>query len=148
MTTRAKILVVDDKSDIVETVSFCLTQEGFEVSTAFDGEQALKVACREQPDLIVLDVMLPKENGYQVARYLRDDYKGGRGRDSSKNSVVHREDGPHHRRPGLRAGGRHRLQRLKASLVRLSPQRPRERHHERAFRPYFRDGREPLARRE
>ena len=73
-----KILVVDDKRDIVETVSLCLAQEGFEVSTAYDGEQALEVARREQPDLIVLDVMLPKENGYQVARYLRDDYKEGR----------------------------------------------------------------------
>jgi len=73
-----KILVVDDKRDIVETVSFCFAQEGFQVSTAYDGEQALEVARREQPDLIVLDVMLPKENGYQVARYLRDDYKEGR----------------------------------------------------------------------
>lgn len=73
-----KILVVDDKHDIVETVSFCLTQEGFEVSSAYDGEQALEVARREQPDLIVLDVMLPKENGYQVARYLREDYQEGR----------------------------------------------------------------------
>ena len=79
MTTRGKILVVDDKSDIVETVSLCLSQEGFEVSTALDGEQALKVARREQPDLIVLDVMLPKENGYQVyalssfARGVRDE---------------------------------------------------------------------------
>jgi len=78
MTTRGKILVVDDKSDIVETVSLCFSQEGFEVSTAFDGEQALKVARREQPDIVVLDVMLPKENGYRVARYLRDDYKEGR----------------------------------------------------------------------
>jgi len=78
MTTPRKILVVDDKHDIVETVSFCFTQEGFEVSNAFDGEQALSVARREQPDLIVLDVMLPKENGYQVARYLREDYQEGR----------------------------------------------------------------------
>jgi DNA-binding response OmpR family regulator len=79
MTNNAKkILVVDDKADIVETVSLCLTQEGFEVSTAFDGEQALEVARREEPELIVLDVMLPKENGYQVARYLRDDYKEGK----------------------------------------------------------------------
>jgi two-component system alkaline phosphatase synthesis response regulator PhoP len=73
-----RILVVDDKEDIVETVSFCLTQEGFEVVTAFDGQQALEVARREQPDLIVLDVMLPKENGYQVARFLREDWQEGR----------------------------------------------------------------------
>lgn len=73
-----KILVVDDKADIVETVSFCFTQEGFDVSTAFDGEEALAVARRELPDLIILDVMLPKENGYQVARFLREDWKEGR----------------------------------------------------------------------
>lgn len=73
-----RILVVDDKEDIVETVSFCLTQEGFEVVTAFDGQQALEVARREHPDLVVLDVMLPKENGYQVARFLREDWQEGR----------------------------------------------------------------------
>jgi DNA-binding response OmpR family regulator len=78
MNGNKKILVVDDKEDIVETVSFCLSQEGFEVVTAFDGHQALEVARREQPDLIVLDVMLPKENGYQVARFLREDWQEGR----------------------------------------------------------------------
>jgi DNA-binding response OmpR family regulator len=78
MNERKKILVVDDKKDIVETVSFCLAQEGFEVVTAFDGHQALEVARREIPDLIVLDVMLPKENGYQVSRFLREDWQQGR----------------------------------------------------------------------
>jgi DNA-binding response OmpR family regulator len=74
----ARILIVDDKEDIVETVSFCLGQDGFEILTAFDGEEALDVARREQPDMIVLDVMLPRENGYQVARFLREDWKEGR----------------------------------------------------------------------
>ena len=78
MIENKRILVVDDKEDIVETVSFCLAQEGFEVLTAFDGHQALEIARREQPDLIVLDVMLPKENGYQVARFLREDWQQGR----------------------------------------------------------------------
>jgi DNA-binding response OmpR family regulator len=78
MSPNKKILVVDDKEDIVETVSFCLAQEGLDVVTAFDGHQALEVARREQPDLVVLDVMLPKENGYQVARYLREDWQQGR----------------------------------------------------------------------
>lgn len=78
MSEKKKVLVVDDKEDIVETVSFCLEQEGFEVMTAFDGQQALEVARRERPDLIVLDVMLPKENGYQVARFLREDWQEGR----------------------------------------------------------------------
>lgn len=78
MSEAAKILVVDDKKDIVETVSYCLCEEGFAVSTAFDGSDALDKARAEQPDLIVLDVMLPRENGYQVARYLREDRKEGR----------------------------------------------------------------------
>jgi DNA-binding response OmpR family regulator len=78
MTRSKKVLVVDDKSDIVEIVSFCLLQEGFEVSAAFDGRQALDKARAEEPDVIVLDVMLPHENGYQVARFLREDYKEGR----------------------------------------------------------------------
>jgi two-component system, OmpR family, response regulator len=73
-----RILIVDDKPDIVETVSFCFVQEGFAISTAFDGRQALEVARRDQPDLIVLDVMLPGENGYQVARFLREDWQEGK----------------------------------------------------------------------
>jgi DNA-binding response OmpR family regulator len=76
--TETRILIVDDKTDIVETVSFCFAQEGYEIFTAFDGQEALDVARREQPDLIVLDVMLPRENGYQVARFLREDWKEGK----------------------------------------------------------------------
>jgi DNA-binding response OmpR family regulator len=77
-TDRRKVLVVDDQRDIVDTISICLQQEGYEVLTAFNGHEALGVARIEQPDLIVLDVMLPKENGYQVARYIREDEKAGR----------------------------------------------------------------------
>lgn len=77
-TEKAKILVVDDQRDIVDTIRFSLEQKGYEVLSAFDGHQALELARAEQPDLIVLDVMLPKENGYQVARYLREDEKEGR----------------------------------------------------------------------
>lgn len=77
-TKPMKILVVDDKKDIVETIAFCLEQEGYEVLTAYDGAAALETARREEPDLMVLDVMLPKENGYQVARFLREDAQEGR----------------------------------------------------------------------
>lgn len=72
---KAKILVVDDQPDIVETVSFCLEQEGYEVLTGSDGEQALSLARSEHPDLMILDVMMPKENGYQVSRFIREDEK-------------------------------------------------------------------------
>ena len=78
MTAQSKILIVDDQADIVETVSFCLQQEGYEIFTASDGEQALEITRAESPDLIVLDVMMPKENGYQVARYIREDVQAGR----------------------------------------------------------------------
>jgi two-component system response regulator VicR len=74
---RAKVLVADDTKDIVESVSFCLQQRGYQVITAFDGAQALEVARAEEPDLMVLDVMMPKENGYQVARLVREDEKSG-----------------------------------------------------------------------
>jgi DNA-binding response OmpR family regulator len=77
-TTEARILIVDDKVDIVETLSFCFAQEGYHVLTAFDGHEALEVARREDPDLIVLDVMLPGENGYQIARFLREDWQEGK----------------------------------------------------------------------
>lgn len=74
----ARILVVDDQEDIVETISFCLEQEGYEVLQAHDGIQALSLAREVEPDLIVLDVMLPGENGYQIARQLREDWQTGK----------------------------------------------------------------------
>jgi DNA-binding response OmpR family regulator len=74
---KCKVLVADDMKDIVETVSFLLSQQGYEVVTAFDGEEALQIARTEEPDVMVLDVMMPKENGYQVARYVREDEKTG-----------------------------------------------------------------------
>lgn len=75
---KGKILVADDHSDIVDTISFRLEDEGYEVLTAFDGAEALAVTRREQPDIVVLDVMMPKENGYQVSRFIRDDEKEGK----------------------------------------------------------------------
>ena len=77
-TTKGKVLVVDDQRDIVDTISFVLEQEGYQVLTAFNGHEALGVARIEQPDAIVMAVMLPKENGYQVARYIREDEKAGK----------------------------------------------------------------------
>lgn len=74
---RAKVLVVDDMKDIVESVSFSLRQRGYQVITAFDGVEALEAARAEEPDVMVLDVMMPKENGYQVARYVREEERAG-----------------------------------------------------------------------
>lgn len=74
---KARILLVDDEPDIVETVQYALERDDYEVITAANGAEALGTARIEQPDLVVLDVMLPKENGYRVARLIRDDEKAG-----------------------------------------------------------------------
>ena len=61
-----KILIVDDERDIVETLAFMLKSKGFECICAFDGEEGLKLAKENAPDLIILDVMMPKINGYKI----------------------------------------------------------------------------------
>jgi len=68
-----KVLIVDDEPDIVETIKFNLELENIQSLTAEDGEQALAMARQEKPDLIILDIMLPKMNGYKVARLLKFD---------------------------------------------------------------------------
>ena len=73
MGEKLKILLVDDEPGIVKMVSKRLEVEGFEVGTAMDGEQALLQIQNFGPDLIVLDVMLPKINGYEVCRRLKED---------------------------------------------------------------------------
>jgi pilus assembly protein CpaE len=66
-----KILVVDDEPDALRMVKLTLSSEGYEVVTGSDGEEAIRVAALERPDLILLDVMMPKMNGYEVTRRLR-----------------------------------------------------------------------------
>ncbi|WP_161878294.1 response regulator YycF [Alkalibacterium sp. MB6] len=66
-----KILVVDDEKPISDIVKFNLEKEGFEVVTAYDGEEALQKVEEENPDLIVLDLMLPKMDGLEVCREVR-----------------------------------------------------------------------------
>jgi DNA-binding response OmpR family regulator len=68
----AKILIVEDKKDMVEGLVFNLEAQGYETAVAYDGEEGLNVAEKENPDLIILDIMLPKKDGYQVCRDLRD----------------------------------------------------------------------------
>jgi CheY-like chemotaxis protein len=74
---RPRVLVVDDESDISETVAFCLDQEGYEVKTASNGFEALGVARAWNPHLILLDVMMPGENGYRVCRLVKEDEARG-----------------------------------------------------------------------
>ena len=68
-----RILVVDDEEYIVHLLRRGLVNAGFEVLEAYDGEQALTVAREHKPDLILLDVNMPKKNGYQVCRELKAD---------------------------------------------------------------------------
>jgi DNA-binding response OmpR family regulator len=68
---QARILVVDDEVDIVEFVRGYLEREGYEVVAANDGDAAVELAARTEPDLLVLDVMLPGRSGFDVLRALR-----------------------------------------------------------------------------
>jgi len=70
---KGKILVVDDEIYIVHILDFSLGMEGYEVVTALDGEQALEKAHAEHPDLIVLDIMMPKLDGYETCKRLKSD---------------------------------------------------------------------------
>jgi DNA-binding response OmpR family regulator len=66
-----KIFIVEDELDFLSTLRERLEFEGFVVATAVDGEEALKKIPEEKPDLILLDIMLPEMNGYQVCRELK-----------------------------------------------------------------------------
>ena len=70
-----KILIVDDEADIIEILQFVLEANGYECVTAMDGEEGLKLAREISPDLIILDVMMPKINGYKISRLLKYDNK-------------------------------------------------------------------------
>jgi two-component system response regulator MprA len=67
-----RVLLVDDEQDILETLDYSLQLRGYEVAKAMDGMQALATAKREAPDVMILDVMLPGCNGYEVSRLLKE----------------------------------------------------------------------------
>jgi two-component system phosphate regulon response regulator PhoB len=67
------LLVVDDEPSILETTRFILECEGYHVLTARDGEEALATIQRERPPIVLLDVMIPKLNGFEVCRRIRQD---------------------------------------------------------------------------
>ena len=66
-----KILIADDEPDILEVLQYNLTREGYEVTTAKDGDDALVKAKSTRPDLIILDIMMPKKSGMEVCEILR-----------------------------------------------------------------------------
>ncbi len=71
-TTKNKILLVDDEADILEFLSYNLKKEGYQVFTANNGKEAVAVAKKENPDIIILDVMMPDMDGIETCREIRD----------------------------------------------------------------------------
>ncbi len=70
-----KILIVDDEQDIVESLKFVLETSDYQCFCAYNGEEGLRLAKEIIPDLIILDVMMPKINGYKISRLLKFDNK-------------------------------------------------------------------------
>jgi len=70
---KKKILIIEDYKNIVEILTMRLSKMGYTVISAKDGQEGLTLARKEKPDLIVLDVMLPKMNGYKISRLLKFD---------------------------------------------------------------------------
>lgn len=68
-----KILVVDDEPFILKSLTFVLKKEGFHVDSATNGLEALEVIRKEKPDLVFLDIMMPKMNGLEVCQWIRQD---------------------------------------------------------------------------
>lgn len=68
----ARVLVVDDEKLIVKGIRFSLEQDGFQVDCAYDGEEALRLARETEYDIVLLDVMLPKQNGFEVCQAIRE----------------------------------------------------------------------------
>lgn len=71
--SKQKILLVDDEKDILELISFNLEKEGYDVSTAKNGREAVDVAHKTLPDLILMDVMMPEMDGMEACRLIRED---------------------------------------------------------------------------
>ena len=71
MNSRPRVLIVDDEPNILLSLQFLLSREGYEIDIARDGESALEIAARNPPDMVVLDLMLPGLDGYEVCRRLR-----------------------------------------------------------------------------
>ena len=67
-----KVLVVDDEGDILELLKYNLSKEGYDVKTAIDGQKAVEIAQTFLPDLILLDIMMPKQDGVETCRQIRE----------------------------------------------------------------------------
>ncbi len=71
----AKILVIDDEVQLVQMVQIRLEANGYDIVTAYDGEEGIEKVKSENPDLIILDIMMPKMNGFEACKILKNDPK-------------------------------------------------------------------------
>ncbi|GMQ57298.1 response regulator transcription factor [Vallitalea sediminicola] len=72
-----KILVADDEENITDAIAYALSREGYQVYKAYDGRAALDFIRKEQPDILILDIMMPEYNGYDICRNIEDTSKMG-----------------------------------------------------------------------
>lgn len=96
---KSRVLVVDDEPNILLSLEFILEEEGFDVATATDGEEALEAARRFSPDIVLLDVAMPRRDGYEVCRLLKQ--AGG---STPKVVMLTAKGQPLERRKGLEVG--------------------------------------------
>jgi DNA-binding response OmpR family regulator len=71
METRQKILIIDDEKDFISMLEEMLVKGGYEVITAFDGEEGLEKVKAQRPDLVICDIKMPKKDGYEVLKGIR-----------------------------------------------------------------------------
>jgi DNA-binding response OmpR family regulator len=69
---KIKVLIVDDEPNILLSLEFLMKKEGYAVFIARDGEEAFEIINREQPDIVLLDIMMPKVDGYQVCEFIKN----------------------------------------------------------------------------
>jgi len=72
---KRRVLIVDDEEDLVKIVAFTLKHAGYDILTAYNGNEGLRAAQEEKPDLIILDLMLPKMDGYKICALLKANSK-------------------------------------------------------------------------
>lgn len=78
MTKEKKILIAEDEIAMLHALKKKFTAEGFEVISAADGEEAIKLSLKQKPDLVMLDIIMPKVDGLKVVRKIREDDKWGK----------------------------------------------------------------------
>ncbi|RMG91669.1 MAG: response regulator [Candidatus Dadabacteria bacterium] len=97
---KVKVLAVDDEPNILLSLEYILEQEGFDVYTARDGDEALELAEQVRPDVVLLDVAMPRKDGYEVCRLLR----GNQDLSGTRVVMLTAKGQPLERKKGLEVG--------------------------------------------